>query len=230
MQLEEITEDIFSLSFDTQVEMSSTFLRFSEHYESPKFRGKTFTVDEFKQWYIQDAIKRRWQTTEKFTYYTNWEGYMVPSETLWPFYEGKFNPLSFRERKFLELFEDRIGKKFAVTGTYKGKWSTRQRRKKETLLHEEAHAFFYINPQYKEDTIEIMKSSIDKGKDEELNHCIIDLMGYDESVLQDEKQAIIISGIEIFPWYEIDITSLKDVQNKLKANFREYIQRWGIKN
>src|SRR3972149_11672005 len=101
MELERITEDIFSLSFNSQVEMSSAFLRFSEHYESPEFRGKIFTVEEFKQWYIQDAIKRGWQTKQKFTYCTSWEGFMVPSETLQPFYEGKFNPLSVQEQKFL---------------------------------------------------------------------------------------------------------------------------------
>jgi len=58
--------------------------------------------------------------------------------------------------KIIKAVENERGKKFAVTGTYKGKWSTRQRRRKETLLHEEAHAFFYVNPKYREDTLEIM--------------------------------------------------------------------------
>lgn len=35
---EKITEKIHLLTFETQLDITSTFLRFQEHYESPRFR------------------------------------------------------------------------------------------------------------------------------------------------------------------------------------------------
>jgi len=41
-----LLKDIFLLHFKSQHQMASTFLRFQEHYESPKFAGDIFTLKE----------------------------------------------------------------------------------------------------------------------------------------------------------------------------------------
>ena len=51
MKVVRVRKDIFHLKFNSQQELAETFLRFQEHYESPKYRGKVFTLGEFRKWY-----------------------------------------------------------------------------------------------------------------------------------------------------------------------------------
>ena len=44
-----------------QYTLASAFLRFQEHYESPKFRGEIFSLEEFMDWYAVEV--------GNFTYY-----------------------------------------------------------------------------------------------------------------------------------------------------------------
>ena len=103
MKVKEIIKNIFHISFSTQHELASTFLRFQEYYESPKFRGKIFSFYEYKKWYTANSPKGK--KTGKFTYYKDWGGFNIPSYVLKPFYQGKFNPLSNKEKKFLRAFK-----------------------------------------------------------------------------------------------------------------------------
>src|SRR5512138_554281 len=80
-----IADRIFVVRFDTLYELASTFLRFQEHYESPRFRNRIFSLEEFMDWYAEK--------TGAFTYFTDWSGFNVPSSTFEAFYRGKFNPL-----------------------------------------------------------------------------------------------------------------------------------------
>jgi len=43
----DLSDKIHLMIFDNQKELTTTFLRFQEHYESPKFRGKIFSLKEF---------------------------------------------------------------------------------------------------------------------------------------------------------------------------------------
>jgi len=92
-----IRENIFLLDFETQEELTSTFLRFQEFYESPEFQGKIFTLQEYKAWYTK--------LKGKFSYYTDWGGFNIPSRILESFYKGKFDPLSEAEKQFLDMFK-----------------------------------------------------------------------------------------------------------------------------
>jgi hypothetical protein len=92
-----LVDRIHLLTFDNQIDLTSTFLRFQEHYESPFFKGKYFTLDEFKEWYIKTSPNGK--KSGKFTYYTDWGGFNIPSYILKPFYNGAFNPLSENEKQ-----------------------------------------------------------------------------------------------------------------------------------
>ena len=87
---------IFLVRFRTQHELAATFLRFQEHYESRRFRGRVFTLEQFMDWYAA--------TFGAFTYYQDWSGFNVPSIALAPFYAGRFDPLLEKERRFLAHF------------------------------------------------------------------------------------------------------------------------------
>lgn len=172
-----LTPHIYLLSFDTQHDLTSTFLRFQEHYESPRFKGEVFTLDEFQDWYIKNSpngIK-----TGEFTYHSDWNGFNIPSHILKPFYEGKFDPLSSDEQAILELFKDH-SHVFYVIGVHK------ESNNPDALLeHEIAHGLFTTNEEYRKEVLEALSQfDIEPIKEELRNKG-----GYHEDVLVDEVHA-----------------------------------------
>ena len=165
----EILKNIFLLKFDNNSELGTTMLRFQEFYESPKFRGKIFTFDEYKKWYTEDGKK-------KFTYCTDWTGFNIPSYVLKSFYEGEFDPLSSNEKQILRMFKG-MKKDFYIIAVSK---------QSEFLVdHEIAHALYYTNKDYKKKVDRILlKYDVDNIKKE-----LRATDGYCEEVLHDEVHA-----------------------------------------
>ena len=168
-----LSEDIYLLHFKTQKDMSSTFLRFQEHYESPKFMNKIFTLREFRQWYIK--------RNGKFSYYKDWDGFNIPSKTLNLFREGKFNPLSPREKLFLKLFKNETHNFYII--------AVHGKAHHHMLKHELAHALFYTNKKYKKKMLNIMK----KYNLKQLKKELLSWGDYSNKTLLDEVQAYSVS-------------------------------------
>lgn len=172
-----ITNKIHLLVFDTQKDVASTFLRFQEFYESPEFRGKTFSLDEFKKWYVQNSPNG--QKTGEFTYYSDWNGFNIPSSVLRPFYEGKFDSLSEQERNFLEKFKNEP-EPFYVIGVHKA-----TKNLDAYLQHEVAHGLFFTDENYKNKVLKV----ISKFDTESIRKELRSKAGYHEQVLDDEVHA-----------------------------------------
>lgn len=151
IHLSEITNEILRVHCSTQEHLASTFLRFQEHYESPEFRGKIFTLEEYKEYYTKKH--------GEFSYYKDWSGFNVPSYVFEPFRQGKFDPLSTKESRLLSLLRAYKGK-FYVIGTYERK--DEKQKEEITLQHETAHGLFYTVPEYKEEILAIL-SKVDLG-------------------------------------------------------------------
>ncbi len=199
MKKTKIRNNIYILEFKNQYELASTFLRFQEHYESPKFQGKIFTLKEFKKWYTKER--------GKFSYYQDWSGFNIPSDVLKPFYKGKFNPLSKKEKQFLNLFRQEKTK-FYIIGLY-----VNVPRKSELLKHEIAHALFYTVPEYKKEVLkEIRKYDTSK-----LKQSLLKTAGYSESVLEDETNAYIL-GLSDTAKLKVS----KELRKQLKIIFSKY--------
>ncbi len=173
-----VADRTYLLQFENQVELTSTFLRFQEHYESPEFKGKIFTLDEYKKWYSE--IKG------DFTYYTDWSGFNIPSHILNPFFAGDFDPLSDEEKIFLEYFKG-DEHPFYIIGLY-GDINTE--RVQKTLKHETAHGLYYTRPEYKKQVDEVLK----KYDLNLIKEWLRSMGGYHESVLDDESHAYTLFG------------------------------------
>ena len=176
-----IAKNIFLLVFDNQREITKTFLRFQEFYESPKFKGKIFSLDDFKKWYIVDSPQGK--KTGKFTYYSDWNGFNIPSSVLKPFYSGKFNPLTLREKKILKIFSKRKDK-FYIIGVHR-----ESKNIKIFLQHEIAHGLFFVDDNYRKEVLSVISKFDTKLIEEEL----VEKAGYHQEVLLDEIQAYSIS-------------------------------------
>jgi hypothetical protein len=173
-----IMRNVYVVHFDSQKNMAETFLRFQEHYESPKFRNKIFTHKEFREWYIQNS--KEGKKTGKFTYYKDWDGFNIPSNVLNPFKEGKFNPLTEKEKKLLCLFKNVKGKFYIIA--YHGGGH-------HLLGHELAHALFHTNEIYKNKVLKVLKRYNLKKVEKEL----LSIGGYGKHILKDEIQAYAVS-------------------------------------
>ncbi|WP_426436024.1 ABC transporter ATP-binding protein [Bradyrhizobium genosp. P] len=165
-----IAGNIYLLQFETQYELTATFLRIQEHYESPQFHGRVFGLEQYMDWYA----KRH----GNFTYYQDWTGFNVPSTALRPFYDGKFDPLSEKEKRLLALFA-KLRKAFYVIGIY-GRGET-------TLQHELAHALYFVDHTYRDR----VREAIARHNTARLEHKIAEA-GYAKHVIPDELQAYLI--------------------------------------
>lgn len=99
-KIREILHNVYQVHFDKQSQLASTFLRFQEFYESPKFRGRTFTRAEFEEYYTQEH--------GSFSYLEDWAGFNLPSDVLHPFLNGDFDPLSDEEVSLLQYFRQKF--------------------------------------------------------------------------------------------------------------------------
>lgn len=177
MEVEYLKNNLIHVKFRTRVELMKTFIRFQEYYESPEFKDKVFTLNEFKKWYKKNKGRKR------FTYYTDWSGCNVPSYVFDFFREGHFGKLHKREKKLLK--ELPVEGKYYVIGTF-GDGST-------ALDHEMVHSLYYSNDEYRREINNILQ--LYSGKYVELESYVMNL-GYNKSVLLDECQAYSIADHE----------------------------------
>jgi hypothetical protein len=127
-----LADKVFLVRFNSQYAVASTFLRIQEHHESPTFRNKVFTLEQYMDWYAERF--------GAFTYYQDWSGFNVPSTAFQPFYDGAFDPLLRKEARLLRLFRRERGP-FYVIGISDD----------ADLKHEIAHALYFTRPEYRED-------------------------------------------------------------------------------
>ncbi|MCK4669982.1 MAG: hypothetical protein KAT43_02170 [Nanoarchaeota archaeon] len=195
MQLVELTKEIFHVIFPTQLDITSTFLRFQEHFENPKFKGKR---------------------TGKFTYYEDWSGFNFPSHVLDAFYEGRFDPLSGQESGFLDLFRGKQGDQFYIIGT-----SSDSETPEDDFRHECGHALYYLNEGYRIKAAGILlripeeiRARINKYLHES-NYC--------SDVWMDETHAHLLADLGELKDDGIDLEPLMPFHHALNELFDGYI-------
>lgn len=178
------------ISSDSNEELADCMMRFQEYYENPFWKGKIFTIGQFKNWY-----------SEKYgfdSYRFDWVGFNFPSNTLKPFKDGLFDPLTENEKVIVDYFKYR-NNDFYVIGS----------NDKEVLKHELCHALYYYNKNYKNEINELFeknKLKISKA----IKHLI--KIGYRKDVVFDELQA-----------YILDKNYFEDLEIEIPANIKEQV-------
>lgn len=124
---------ILWLTFETKHLLSASFLRFQEHYESPRFRGQVFDWEEYMDWYARQC--------GAFTYLSDWSGFNLPDHAFDRFIANDFNPLTRKETFLLDTVRD-YPRPFYVIGTVDSDDTA--------LAHELVHALYYLVPAYRE--------------------------------------------------------------------------------
>jgi len=168
---------VYHLSFETRHDLAMTFIRMQEWYESPKFRHKIFTLDEFKKWYTKEC--------GTFSYVQDWSGFNIPSTAVEQVY--KYFPKHSRKEAHLFKLLSKKGllsgdQKYYLIGTY-GHNAT------DTVEHEVRHGLFFCRPQYRQQVLKVLARFPTPHLHKDLLK-----MGYHRAVLNDEVQAYVLTA------------------------------------
>lgn len=165
---------------ENQYELASTFLRLQEFYESPKFAGKYFGLETYMDWYAAEY--------GNFTYTKDWNGFNVPGNVVRKFFSAKgfLGRLLRKEEDFMLLLADYLAadnkEKFYIIGVHGEGTTTR-----DVMKHEYAHAFYYLNKEYKKEQDVLVEQLPTAFK--EAIFAWLKEQGYMQGVYVDECQA-----------------------------------------
>lgn len=165
---------IFHAHTNDRALLAFGFMRMQEYYESPKFRGKTFTHKEFIDWYTKYR--------GSFSYVRDWEGFNVPSDSVKTVLQ-EFPDHSAEE---LELFEALRSaqvfthERFYLIGSF--------RCIEGVFQHEMCHALYFTLPHYRATADAVThRYGLEAFRTYLLNE------GYCNEVMDDELQAYAMS-------------------------------------
>jgi hypothetical protein len=163
------TNKIMVVTAENQAELNQAFVRFSEYMESPEFKGKIFTLGQFRRWYAE--------TRGAWTFDTDWTGFNLTEEAFRPFVQGLFDPLTQLEQQLVNWVKDRSDSYSLIGAQPDG----------DALQHEICHALWHTEPEYREQCRNLVLS-LSPAFFSQMKELIIKL-GYDESVVEDEIHA-----------------------------------------
>lgn len=203
LKIEQIKSNVFRVRASTQQELGSTFVRFQEHYESPKFRNKIFTLGQFRDWYAK--------SNGSFSYYEEWSGFNIPSFVLDPFKQGLFDPLTSQEKWLLDKLKNKK-EKFYLIGSNDNNL---------TLKHEMCHALYYINCSYRKEVLKIL-NKYEAGLRPVFT--FVKQLGYHKSVLKDEVNSYITTSYDYLSRSGIIVDT--NVRKELRDLNKEFTAAW----
>jgi hypothetical protein len=205
---------------DSQYKLAATFMRFQEFYESPKFKGQDFSVEEFMDWYAE-------QHGGRFTYFDDWHCFNVPHQVFDIFRRSnndlgansefkKLAQWSCKERRLMDSLRHRAWPYYVIGLT------ERRATVGGDIKHEFIHGVCHINIVFKMEATKIIsKYGLIPVFD------IFRKWGYDESVRGDETIAYFMTGlveelVPLGPEYE-EMT--RELHNLFKQMFGFSLRR-----
>jgi hypothetical protein len=216
---------VYSLLFDTQYELCMSFVRIQEFYESPKFRGKYFTLEEYMDYWSKEF------GNGAFTYPTVWNGFNVPGKVLVNWSE-LFSCYDDERKREVDIFAA-VGRlmrqegfcppdmgqmldymnKIYVIGIHK------QSDNIGTLKHEMAHAMYSLYPRYRK-TCNVLLKDVDEktygaGKEWLLRK------GYCKKIIDDELQAYFSTSVAFYNGKDAVMNGRKEFESNFESFRRE---------
>jgi len=199
-KIKEVKPNVFAVAIPDRFDRCMTFMRVSEYYESPKFKGKNFDIWDFIKWYTK-------QNDDKFTYVSDWEGFNVPLKVAYKCMEN-YLPTT----KYDDAMEDIL----SHTGSEDGYLIGVDSFDSELLDHEICHAIYYLNKDYKKAADRLTKT-IPKNIYEELRIKLLE-WGYSKSVINDEIQAYLMTD-----YRELSFRNLRSLSDVYKKTLTKYL-------
>ena len=176
-QLDIIDSNIASLTFNTFRDQSISLFRMSEFYESPydQIRNQQFSIEDFLYTYMSEK--------GKINYFSYWDAYNIPGETVDSFIKTFEFQLTIAEKELLKIIFSYINSNepYYLISALNGK--------KSDFEHELCHAKYKLDPVYKKKVRSIVEK-IPKRLFKQFKNNLIEF-GYanDDEIIVDEINA-----------------------------------------
>lgn len=215
MKIKKITPQIFLFEARNQKELTLTFYRVQEFYESPlkELKSKHFSVYEF--------IKAQMKDNGHLDYFHTWVGFNFPDYVLTDWARIKTQSLGKEEYYLIDQIEKIApkDKPYYILGSVQGA--------KNVVDHEIAHALYHVNLDYRTVMDVLIDKLIAKDKDlyKKICKCILD--EYSKDVLHDELQAYLSTSSRGYLngkrfGLELDDASYKRLTRNFRKIFKEF--------
>lgn len=208
-----ILPHIYLLTFKTQYELCMSFVRMQEFYESPKFRGKYFTLEEYIDYWCKEF------GNGSFTYPSVWNGFNLPS-SVFENWRKRFQDVRCKESVILSKVDSLIGeeewnkedKKYYIIAV-----NEENKEKMESAIkHEIAHALYYLYPDYKKSCDKLLRTITKKKLRNDKK--ILFKMGYCRATINDELQAYYSNPSDVIDASPEFIVNMNSFKKRLTKN------------
>jgi len=203
MTLTQIKPKLYHVEFDAKYRLILAMVRMQVFYESQykEIRGKVFT--------LEDLIACTMRDSGMFSYFEDVVACNVPGDVVQDFFDAYGMKLNKRERALRELLPKMNGAYLIATA-----------EGSDSLDHEIAHGFYYLNKKYRRSMDAITTDLPDKDS---LTVALIKL-GYSADLVDDEIQAYLattqLSELPtLFPDFDIDYGYISQYRHVFEAAY-----------
>ena len=204
---------IYSLTYIDNYDLCMSLVRLQEFYESPAFKGRYFTFEEYMDYWSRDFGHG------VFDYPVVWGGFNIPGNIVLKWFQ--WFGCNMRPRE-LELFEV-ILMNIPLYDFKKSYFIFVAKDSKDlegTLRHEIAHGMYSLVDEYKTACDKLLKNVAKKPYDIAVKQLI--KMGYDDEMIMDELQAY-WSTTE-----ELSIHKSLKVRSTFKTNYEIWREKLNV--
>jgi len=222
VKLSQIKPKIYLAVFDDAYGLCMTILRIHEHSENPIFKNKSFTHEQYMDWYSKEHGKGH------FSFDKDYVGFSINSPYFRHFVKNfpKKN-WSDKEKQYIDDVIKLIGKdtfeskkRFCVINSF-------EKKKSLVFRHEIAHALYYVDSNYKHEADKFFRSLKSDFKKKVIQLVRDD--GYPEASVLDEINAR-LSTERTFSALgrkseKIKYRGSKGIMKQARQLFEEYLER-----
>lgn len=216
-KLKQIYPGIYLCNIEDMYDLTMTFCRVQEFYESPfkQIRGKRFSFFELMAVYAKN-------NNGSFSYPIDWGGFNIPGPIIASLYDYKIDDHNFYDDIILEIHNK------IVTNTESNHYYLIGSNTDIcTIEHEVCHALYFLDKEYKNNTKSLIKT-LHKNVYKKITNALYEL-GYCKAVIDDEIQAYLSTDFLILKegtkFNKAEIKNFNKVSKELKEHFRSYKEK-----
>jgi hypothetical protein len=198
--------------------LAMSFCRVQEFYESSykEIRDKSFSLLYFMSLY------RKKRKSEVFTYPEDWCGFNIPGPVIEKCYFKTNHPdINFYDKLIISIHQTILKETKGDLNYY---LIASEGKDKETIKHELAHSFYFIDKEYKR-KVDLMVNKLIPSIHRKIKNYLLKL-GYTQKVIKDEIQAYLCTSCEMFKedikHNKKEALNFLKVETELKQFFNHY--------
>jgi hypothetical protein len=185
MEFKKILPHIYHLHIEDCYDSAMHFVRYQEYYESIRWRGRIFSLIDYMEYYAKEHGEGA------FTYPNDWAGFNIPGNVLIEVSEADLPDLNKYDIQMRSLVET-VRREEKEDGFYFIGTCGEEDFALDYLDHEIAHAFHYIDSDYREVVDNLLTAIPRKSYDAAWK--VLQEMKYHPAVCRDEIHAYAATG------------------------------------